>query len=458
MATIADRRVQDLPPGPTDSATSQMLQWVRRPLPFLDECRARYGDVFTIRWPKAPPTVMLADPDAVRAVFTGDHHELRSGEANLPLQAALGWQSLLLLDGHEHLRERKLMLPPFHGERMRAYRDTIAEVTTRDLAEWPAERPLEVAPRMRAITLEVIMRNVFGVDELGRLRRLERALVRLLDSITSPFRLAVLLLLTPAGPTVRAWQRVAPTIRRVNALLYEEIARSRADPRLEDREDILALLVRARDEDGAPMTDTHLRDELMTLLVAGHETTATALAWAIERLARHPEMQDRLAAEALANDGDSYADAVAKETLRVRTVLPFAIRQLATPQRIAGFDLPAGVRVAPSVYLVHRDPEVYPEPDRFRPERFLEQPAGTYTWIPFGGGTRRCLGGAFALFEMKTVLSVLVAAGRVRPAVEGDEPPARRGVTITPAHGGQVWWEPARGPQLRRRSANIASA
>jgi cytochrome P450 len=422
---------------------SQMLQWVRRPLPFLEECHARYGDVFTIRWPKAPPLVMVADQEAVREVFTGSHHELRSGEANRPLQAALGWQSLLLLDGNEHLRERKLMLPPFHGERMRAYRDTIAKITARDMAQWPVDRPLEVAPRMRAITLEVIMRTVFGVEELGRLSRLEQALVRFLDAITSPFRLAVLLLLTPGGATVRAWQRVGPTIRRVNALLYEEIARSRADPRLEEREDILALLIRARDEDGAPMTDMHLRDELLTLLVAGHETTATALAWAIERLARHPETQGRLAAEALTGDGDSYADAVAKETLRVRTVLPFAIRQLATPQAIAGFDLPAGVRVAPSVHLVHRDPETYPEPDRFRPERFLEQPAGTYSWIPFGGGTRRCLGGAFAMLEMKTVLGLLAAGGRVRPAVDGDEPPARRGVTITPAHGGRVWWEPA---------------
>jgi cytochrome P450 len=419
-----------------------MLQWVRRPLPFLEECHARYGDVFTIRWPKAPPLVMVADQEAVREVFTGNHHELRSGEANLPLQAALGWQSLLLLDGDEHLRERKLMLPPFHGERMRAYRDTIAEVTTRDLSQWPVDRPVEVAPRMRAITLEVIMRTVFGVDELGRLGRLEHALVRLLDSITSPFRLAVLLLLTPGGPTVRAWQRLAPTIRRVDAALYEEVRRSRTDPRLDEREDILALLIRARDEDGAPMTDAHLRDELMTLLVAGHETTATALAWAIERLARHPEAQDRLAAEARAGDGDTYADAVAKETLRVRTVLPFAVRQLATPQTIAGFDLPAGVRVAPSVHLVHHDPETYPEPDRFRPERFLEQSAGTYSWIPFGGGTRRCLGGAFAMFEMKTVLGVIAAAGGVSPAVDGDEPPARRGVTITPAHGGRVWWQP----------------
>jgi cytochrome P450 len=252
----------------------------------------------------------------------------------------------------------------------------------------------------------------------------------------------VLLLLTPGGPTVRAWQRLAPTIRRVNAALYEEVRRSRTDPRLDEREDILALLIRARDEDGAPMTDAHLRDELMTLLVAGHETTATALAWAIERLARHPEAQDRLAAEARARDGDTYADAVAKETLRVRTVLPFAVRQLATPQTIAGFDLPAGVRVAPSVHLVHHDLETYPEPDRFRPERFLEQSAGTYSWIPFGGGTRRCLGGAFAMFEMKTVLGVIAAAGGVSPAVDGDEPPARRGVTITPAHGGRVWWQP----------------
>jgi cytochrome P450 family 135 len=443
MATVtAARPAQALPPGPPDSALSQTIRWVRSPLPFLDECHARYGDVFTIRWTKAPPMVMLAGPDAVREVFTGDHHELRSGEANTALQATLGRQSLLVLDGDQHLRERRLMLPPFHGERMRAYRDTIASVAGRELASWPADRPLEVAPRMRAIALEVIMRTVFGVEDAGRLSKLERALQRMLDATTSPLRLFVLLMLTPGGAGIRAWQRLAPTMRRVDALLYEEIHRTRADPRLEARDDILALLVRARDEQGSPLADSHLRDELMTLLVAGHETTATALAWAVERLARDPQVQDRLAAEASGGEEDAYVEAVAKETLRLRPVIPFVIRQLASPQRFGGYRLPAGVRVAPTVYLVQRNPDVYSEPERFRPERFLEQPAGTYTWIPFGGGTRRCLGGAFAMFEMKTVLSAVARTGRVRPVEPGDEPVGRRGIALTPARGARVWWEP----------------
>jgi cytochrome P450 len=442
MATISESpAVHALPPGPSGSALSQTLRWVRTPLSFLDDCKADFGDVFTIRWTKAPPMVMLANPDAIREVFTGDHHELRSGEANTALQAALGRQSLLVLDGAEHLRERRLMLPPFHGERMRAYGDTIESVAARAVARWPTDRPIEVAPRMRAVALEVIMRTVFGVEEVAHLTRLEQALQRLLDATTSPLRLFVLLMLTPGGPAIQAWQRLAPTMRRVDALLYDEIGRTRSDPRLAERNDILALLVRARDENGTPMTDSHLRDELMTLLVAGHETTATALAWAIERLARHPQAQDRLAAEAANGDADAYVDAVVKETLRLRPVIPFVIRQLASPQRFGGYDLPAGVRVAPNVYLVQRNPDVYSEPERFRPERFLEQPTGTYTWIPFGGGTRRCLGGAFAMFEMTTVLSAVARTGRVRPVDPGDESTGRRGIALTPARGGRVWWE-----------------
>jgi cytochrome P450 family 135 len=439
---IAAPPLTALPPGSSQAPLLQTLEWVRNPLGMLEECRREYGDSFTLRLAGMPPMVMLADPEAVREVFTGDPEVLRSGEANALLSAALGPGSLLVIDGAEHLRERKLMLPPFHGERMRRYGDLIAGVTERRTVDWPVDKPFAVEPTMRAIALEVIMRAVFGVEDPERLSRLEAALGRLLGSITKPYRVLALLLLEPGGPTVAAWRRHAPTMRAVDALLLEEIRRRRKDPETAEREDILSLLLLVRDEDGRPMRDEHLRDELMTLLVAGHETTAAALAWAFERLARHPASFDRLRAEATEN-GDEYADAVAKETLRARTVIAFAIRHLARPFRVGDRELPAGVRVAPCAHLVHRNPDLYPEPEAFRPERFLDRPATTYGWIPFGGGTRRCLGGAFAVFEMKTVLRVVARAGLIRPAELEDEEVARRGLALVPAKGGRILWLPA---------------
>jgi cytochrome P450 family 135 len=441
MATAAPP-LTELPPGPPHAPLAQTLEWVRNPLGVLERSQRRYGDPFTLRLAGMPPMVMLADPEAVRELFTGDPEVLRSGEANALLSAALGPGSLLVSDGAEHLRERKLMLPPFHGERMRRYGALIAGVTRRRTVDWPVDKPFAVAPTMRTIALEVIMRAVFGVEEPQRLARLEVALGRLLASITKPYRVLALLLLEPGGPTVAAWRRYAPTMRAVDALLLDEIRRRRNDAGTAEREDILSLLLLARDEDGRPMRDDQLRDELMTLLVAGHETTAAALAWAFERLARHPASFERLRAEAVGN-GDDYLDAVAKETLRVRTIIAFALRHLARPFVVRDREFPAGVRLAACAHLVHRRPDLYPEPEAFRPERFLERPATTYGWIPFGGGTRRCLGGAFAVFEMKTVLRTIARAGRIRPADVEDEAVARRGLALVPAKGGRILWEPA---------------
>jgi cytochrome P450 len=426
-----------LPPGPPEAPRRQILAWVRRPFAWLDECSRSYGETFTLRLASMPPMVVLSNPQAIREVFTGDPEILRSGEANALLATMLGHRSLLVLDGADHLRERRLMLPPFHGERMRRYGELISAVAEREIARWPARAPFRTAPSFRHIALEVIVRAVFGVEEPERMKRLTRALRRLLDATTNPMRVLVLLLLQPDGLTVRAWQRYAPTIRRVDAMLFEEVSRRRADPGAAEREDILSLLLQARDESGEPMSDRHLRDELMTLLVAGHETTATALAWAVERLARDPAAFERLA-----GGDEEYADAVVREILRVRPVLPIVLRQLAAPFSVAGWDLPAGVRVAPCIYLVHRRPEIYPDPDSFRPERFLERPADTYSWIPFGGGTRRCIGGAFAMFEIKTVLQAIARAGRLRAVSAEDERVGRRGLTLMPAAGARVVWEP----------------
>jgi cytochrome P450 family 135 len=438
----------ELPPGPRASPVRQAVAWVRRPLGLLEDCRREFGDTFTLRLAGMPPLVMLSDPATIREVLTGDPRTLRSGEANAALQAALGRRSLLLLDGDEHLRERRLLLPAFHGERMRRYGEVIAGVTEREVARWPGDRPLALGPAMRRIALEVIGRAVIGVDEPARLAALTRALRRLLDATTRPARLLLLMTLQPGGPATRAWQRTSPTLRRVDALLYDEIARRRADGRGAGREDILSLLLQARDEDGAPMGDGHLRDELMTLLVAGHETTATALAWAFERLVRHPAAYDRMQAEAASPDGDAYLDAVVKETLRIRPVVPFVVRQVAEPVELAGRRWPAGVRLAPCVHLVHRRPDVYPDPDAFRPERFLDTPPGTYTWIPFGGGTRRCLGAAFALYEARVVLRVVAASGRLIADRPQDEAIGRRGIALVPARETRVTWRPERSPSM----------
>jgi cytochrome P450 len=421
-----------LPPGPKQPMLVQTLGWVTRPGPYLERLRDRYGDAFTLRIHNEGTWVMMSDPAAVKQVFTGDAAVLRAGEANGVLAPMVGRSSVLTLDGREHLAQRKLLLPPFHGERMKAYGDLMTQVAEAEVATWPAGEAVAARPRMQHLTLEIIMRAIFGLSEPAALDRLRSALTAMLDWTLDPSRLAIFVVLGPHGLVkLPSYRRV---MGRVDDVIYDEIERRRAAGDLDERADILSMLLSARHDDGTPMTDRELRDELMTLLVAGHETTATALSWALERLARHPDAWERL------RSGDeAYLDAVIKETLRLRPVLPIVVRRLKAPMEIGGYELPAGVSVAPCIYLVHRRPDVYPDPMAFRPERFLEQPAGTYTWIPFGGGVRRCLGAAFAQFEMATVLRVL-AARRASLAADGAPPErvARRSITLVPARDGRV--------------------
>jgi cytochrome P450 len=401
----------------------------------MEDCARRYGDSFTLKITHEGTWVFLSDPDAIKQVFTGDPRLLHAGAANVILLPMLGHHSVLLLDGDAHMAQRKLLLPPFHGERMRRYLEVMARVTERELERWPLGEPLQMAPRMQAITLEVILRTVFGVQEDDRRERLRDALLAALDWGTQPSRMA---LLAALGPHRVANASFFKRVREpADELLYEEIGRRRGAPDLAERDDVLSLLLQARHEDGSPMSDEELRDELMTLLVAGHETTASSLAWAIERLVRHPEKLERLRAEAEAGE-DEYAEAVTKETLRLRPILSIVLRRLVEPMEIGGRVLPAGVNVAPCIYLTHRRPDIYPEPLRFRPERFLDQPAGTYTWIPFGGGVRRCLGASFALFEMKVVLQTVVAKLALRAAEPRSERPVRRAITLVPSRGAEI--------------------
>ena len=412
----------------------QTLGWTVRTMPFLERAQAKYGDMWTMKLAQEGPWVMVSDPDVVKQVFKGDPEVFRAGEGNAILSPLVGHNSVLTLDGSAHMTQRKLMLPPFHGRRMQAYGELMRDIAQREVDSWPAGGSMTLWPRMQAITLEIILQAVFGLDEGPRLDALRGRLREVLAASTAP---VTMLLIAMLG--TRRFERLKVVRRELDPadqLLYEQIRERREDPDLENRSDILSMLLSARYEDGEPMSDVELRDELVTLLVAGHETTATSLAWTMERLVRHPGALERLRDEVAAGE-DEYMDAVVKETLRLRPVLPVVVRRLSRDTEVGGRLLPAGVAVAPCIHLVHRRPDVYPEPARFRPERFLEQPAGTYTWIPFGGGVRRCLGASFALFEMKQVLTAMMS--RIEPSSSAtSERVIRRAITMSPSRGGEV--------------------
>jgi cytochrome P450 len=416
-----------------------MWEWIARPIQFLERCSHRYGDVFTVHF-SIGTVVFMADPALIKQVFTGDPDTFHAGEANAtPLEPLMGRNSVLLLDGREHMRQRKLMLPSFHGERMQRYGNVMQAVTEREIARWPVGEPFGLRPRTQAITMEIIIRTVFGVDDAERLERLGQRLSAMLDIGGDPRALAAI-----AIPKVRhtvgrgVWKRFLRLRAAADTEIYDVIARRRQAGDVEERDDVLSILLQARDEDGRALTDEELRDELMTLLVAGHETTATSLAWAFELLLRHRPQLARLQAEVDSGNGDEYLDAVIKETLRIRPVVPGVIRKLTAPIQLAGYEIPAGMRVAPNIYLTHRRPDVYPDPEQFRPERFIERPADTYAWIPFGGGVRRCLGAAFATYEMKVVIPTILRNLQLRTSDAAPERIRRRAVTFVPERDGTL--------------------
>jgi cytochrome P450 len=424
-----------LPEGPRAPRALQTARWIARPAAMMEDAARRYGDAFTLKIANEGTWVFISHPDAVKQVFTGDPRLLHAGEANIVLLPVLGSHSVLLLDDDAHMAQRKLMLPPFHGERMRGYEQTMAEVAAREIERLPAGEPVAAWPTMQAITLEVIMRTVFGVTEAGRLQRLGAVLRSSLAWAAEPRRMAQLALLGPRRIAERGTLRRA--LEPTDDLIYEEIRARRGAADLAERDDVLSLLLQAQHDDGTEMSDEELRDELMTLLVAGHETTATALAWALEALTHHPATLAQLRDEIDAGD-DAYLDAVVKEVLRLRPVIALVLRRLIEPMEIGGRMLPAGVNVAPSIYLLHRRPDVYEQPRAFRPERFLEKPPGTYTWIPFGGGTRRCLGASFALTEMRVVVRRILERTELRAAARRRDRIERRAITLVPRRGVRV--------------------
>jgi cytochrome P450 len=421
-----------LPPGPRLPAAAQTLAWVLRPVAFMEQCHRRHGDLFTLRLGPSR-VVMIADPDAVRQVFQGPPDLLHMGDINGLFRPILGSTGLLLTDGDAHLRQRKLMLPPFHGRRMRGYGELMTEVAEREVSSWALNEEFALLPRMQSITVDVILGAVFGIDRtVAEPHPLRDLVVELLHRCQSYSTMLPQLRVSFAGRA--PWAKLMRCVKQVDAVLYREIAERRRAGAHGD--DVLSMLLEARDEQGEPLTDQELRDELLTLLVAGHETTASALAFAFERLLRHPE-QLRQLTEELSWGDEAYLDAVIKETLRLRPVLPIVARKLKGPFEVGGYDLPRGTVVMPNVWLVHRNPAVYPDPEAFRPERFLTTQPDTYSWIPFGGGVRRCLGASFAQFEMrvvlKTVLSRTVLAARPK-----SERVVRRSFTFAPEHGTNV--------------------
>ena len=422
-----------LPPGPP------LPLWVQTPLvwlgmqPYLDACHRRYGRTFTVRAAPVGDAVYITDPADVKAVFAGDPAVYHAGESNAILDDLIGPSSVLMLDEVQHRRRRALMTPPFHGKAVRRQSEVMAEVTVAEVDGWPIGRPFPLRPRMQALTLEVILRTVIGVHDGDRLAALRRALPPLAD-------IGPMLMMRLMYPKLRQrwpWSRYDRRQAVADTLLYAEIEHARRDPRLEERPDVLAMLVRVRDEDGTPMPDGELRDQLVTLLLAGHETTATALAWTFERLVRHPEILQR-ATEAAESGDDEYLDAVAKESMRLRPVLFNVARRLTAPVELDGYRLPAGIYVILALGLIQRSERHYPEPGEFRPERFLDGRVDPSTWFPFGGGVRRCLGATFAGVEMRIVLREVLR--RVELAVT--EAPAERvrmrHITLVPGRGATV--------------------
>ena len=415
-----------LPPGPAAPAAVQTIEWIARPTDLLRRSAARYGEPFTLRtlWADAP-MVLVSNPATIKRVYAAPPDALRGGASSTVLEPFAGSSSILLTSGEEHMRQRKLMLPPFHGARMEAQRATVAALADAELDRWHPGRPLRTLPRMQELTLDVILRVVLGAPD----PRLRAAIRAALDMTTSLPRL-VALSLAPRGSA--PWMPFERAVARVDALLRETLRARDVGPSAQAAGDgdppaVIDELI------AAGSTEDELRDQVVTLLAAGHETTAGSLAWALERLARHPDVVERL------RDGDdAYLDATVKEVLRLRPVLSITPRKVVAPFRVGEWTLPPGVHVTPCLYLAHRRPELWPEPTAFRPERFLDGAPAPYSWLPFGGGVRRCVGAAFATMELHEVLRAVVRRFDLRPDRPAGERMRRRGVTLAPSRGGRV--------------------
>lgn len=444
---------RSLPPGPRLPTPLQAVGWALRPLPMMDRCHARYGDVFTLRVRRGRPWVFVTRPEHVKQVFTTSAELMRSGagEANPLLGPLLGPRSVMLQDEPRHLTERRHMLPSFHGGRMQGYGEMMVDVARQEIARWPMGEPFELWPRMQSISLEVVMRTVFDDMDAARRELLRDRLVKLTAWVNDQRRLA--LLAAVGSRSIESNPGFRKVMGEVEDVVLEEVRWRRAnlDPR--EHEDIFSMLERNYGDAGEPMDEGKARDELVTLLSDG--PTATSLAWAFERLLRHPDKLARLREEVWADDGEEYLDAVVKEILRLCPAVPVVMRRLVEPMEIAGYTIPVDTIVAPCIYLMHRHPDIYPHPARFEPERFLENPAGTYTWIPFGGGVRRCVAVVFAQLEMRQVIKTVLREVDLQAADSRSEGAMRSSVSFAPDGGARVIATP-RG-RAREQAAPVAA-
>jgi len=437
-----------LPPGPRTPGWWQSIRFALWPYASVAMGARRWGERYTVpAFGQPGKMVIFTDPEGIKDIFTADGDDLRSGEAVAPiLGPILGAHSILLLDGERHQRERRLMSPPFHGERMHVYGRLMREIADRVIERWPVGRPFPIHREMQSITLDVILRAVFGVDEGAAFTRVREQVERFVAQANGPS--APFIALKPFQIDLGRWTPWGRFVRNraaIRAVLLDEIARRRAEGTA-GRSDILSLLVDARDEQGAPMSDAELLDEMFTLLMAGQETTATSLAWVFYHLLRHPDALARLRAELARVVGSGpveaqhlpqleYLDAVTKESARLTPVATNVMRRLHAPARIGGLDLPAGVSVSASIYATHHRPDLWPDPERFLPERFLGTRPSPNTFFPFGGGVRRCLGAAFATYQLKIVLAEVLSRVDLRIAPGYRMRPVLRAITVAPSRG-----------------------
>ena len=446
--TVSTPTVAPLPSGPLPKSQMpiwlQTIQAIANPLPFLEKARSQYGDIFEGSSLGFPPFIVISHPEGIEQVFTADPNLFDTVSGNRIIAPITGDQGLLLLEGKVHRQRRQLLMPPFHGERMRAYGESMRAIATQISQQWPQDQPFAMRTATQEMTLRIILRTVFGIDDSERFQQLRQLLGEMLHAFDTPLGSSHLFI-TSLQKDLGAWSLWGKFLRRrraINALILAEIQERRQQP---PGEDILSLLLAARDEQGEPMTDIELRDELMTLLFAGHETTASALSWAFYWIHKIPEVQTKLLAElsAITPDTDpsdiaklSYLSAVCSETLRIHPVVIFTFgRTLRQPMQVMGYDLPAGAMLSPCIYLVHHREDLYPNSKEFRPERFLERQFSPYEYLPFGGSNRRCLGYAFALFEMKLILATVLKQTPLQLASQRPIQPVRRGLTFTPAGG-----------------------
>ncbi len=446
-----------LPPGPSSPAIIQTAQWMRRPIEFLRDCADKYGEVFRFQLAGFGTCVVLANPELIREVFLGSPELFLGGKSNDMLRPFVGAHSLLVLDGDPHARQRKLLAPAFHGERMLAYGQTMIDLAQAAIDRFPLSQPFPLHPEVQAITLRVILRTIFGISdgstESGTTSTEARALFERLFRLTqtgvelasNPLLIFPILQHELFG--LSPWGRFMRIVREMDDLLRSEVDRRRQSSDLKGRSDILSMMMQAHDEQGQAMSFAELRDELVTMLVAGHETTANALGWTVALLLQHPEVTAELRQKLEtartpqgALDPDKVAklellDATIRESLRLRPIAPMVARMLAKPLTLGGYDLPAGWVVAPAISLVHQRAATYPEPQRFDPHRFLREKLPPAEWLPFGGGNRRCIGAAFATYEMKMVLAALLSRTELRLAPGYTPRTIRRGVVLTASEG-----------------------